>query len=361
MGDTVSILMFDAAYPPPVTGGKEKQAHLLARELVRKGYRVQSFSYKHNGNKSQSFEGVWVTRVPGGLIAVPLLLMYLLLNRFRFRILHVHTPSRIGKIVSALGFFLGYKLVFKFPNERMLESKSALTRFGWNMLFRVAHLLVVLEEDTRKKLLNNGVDESKIFYVSNGIEVPEQVEFQRGVSNKFRIVFVGRLMPQKRCRDLIRACALLDKEKIDWHLDIIGDGPLRSELENQVYKLELGPRVNFTGYQDDVRGFLQQMDILVLPSEKEGMSNVILEAMSLGLPVLASDVGSARNQLGDMGQEFLFGPGDINSMAEKIAFQAQNRDQRLEYGQYLYTRCKALFSIDAVAESYSQMYRNILQ
>ena len=59
----VSVLMFDAAYPPPVIGGKEKQAHLLARALLTKGIHVQALSYEHNGNTTEKYGDILVQRV----------------------------------------------------------------------------------------------------------------------------------------------------------------------------------------------------------------------------------------------------------------------------------------------------------
>jgi glycosyltransferase involved in cell wall biosynthesis len=355
----ISVLMFEATYPPPVIGGKEKQAHLLSRELVRLGVKVKVLSYIHNGNTSGEHEGILVDRVPRGIAALPLLLWHLMRYRSKFRILHIHTPSRIGKIVAVFGFMLRYKVVFKFPNEHLLDNSGFIESFSWKIILKLVDLFVVLEYDTRQKLIERNIPIERIFQVSNGAEIPDNPCNQQD-DELFKMLFVGRLMPQKSCDDLINACSLLDKKKVDWKLTIVGDGPLYKELRGLCNKLGMGDRVFFKGYQADPLSYMKKSDLLVLPSKKEGMSNVLLEAMSVGLPIIATRVGSARIQVGYMGEQFLYEVGDINTLVKHIEKMGNDYNLRYSYADYLRSRCRDEFSIEMISCLYLEKYRNII-
>ena len=353
-----SVTMFDAAYPPPVIGGKEKQAHLLAKSLFQKGVRVQALSYEHNANLSESHEGVFVKRVKKGLLSPFKIAMALISCRKSFSILHIHTPSRIGKLVALFGFLLRYRVVFKFPNEHLLDSTHWFDRLIWRALFTMVDLFVVLEEDTRKKLQSRGITGKQVFCVENGVEMGESIAVN--TSKQVRLIFVGRLMPQKACDQLIRACALLRKAGVDFSLCIVGDGPLMNELSGLVDGLELADCITFEGYHPAPIELMKKSDLLVLPSLQEGMSNVLLEAISIGLPIVATDVGSAKKQVGSYGEQFLCKPTDSACLAEKIQLLADDPMLRKEYGAYLYQRGHEMFSIDAVADKYIQAYEELL-
>ena len=129
----LKIVMFDAAYPPPIVGGKEKQVHLLANELKMQGIDVCALSYEHNGNHTQLYDDIKVYRVKKGAMAPFLFLLRLIYLRVNFKILHIHTPSRIGHIIAFMGFILGYRVVFKFPNEKMLNNLSVASIYCWRI------------------------------------------------------------------------------------------------------------------------------------------------------------------------------------------------------------------------------------
>jgi len=350
--------MFDAAYPPPVVGGKEKQAHLLSKELKAKGLDVKVLSYVHNGNASGIYEGIFVKRVRPGTRSLPRLLLILIKYRLNYGILHIHTPSRIGKILVFFAFFLRYRIVFKFPNEKLLDGQGIIGCAVWKLLFILVNVFVVLENDTMEKLIVKNVNKKKIFSVSNGVEMGTAIATEN-TSQPIKLIFVGRLTKQKCCDVLIMACSKL-KLKQDWQLSIVGDGSLHHDLSVLVNQLGLSDHVFFSGYKADITSCMDAADILILPSEKEGMSNVVLEAISIGLPIVLTHVGAARKQVGSFGEQFLCSPHDPECLAEKIANLANHPELRQQYGNYLYQRGFDMFSIDAVATQYIQKYKQLM-
>ena len=89
------------------------------------------------------------------------------------------------------------------------------------------------------------------------------------------------------------------------------------------------------------------------------MSNVLLEAISIGLPIVATDVGAAKKQIGAYGEQFLCKPFNHRCLAEKIQTLANNTQLRKQYGAYLYKRGHKVFSIDSIAEKYISAYKSI--
>lgn len=355
----MNILMFDAAYPPPVIGGKEKQAHLLAKTLVKQGVNVEAISYIHNGNASSVVDGVKIHRMRKGFFSIFTLFQSLLKLKKKNHILHVHTPSRIGKLATLYGFFLGYKLVFKFPNEKHLDNQSFIQTFMWRIIFKIVDSFVILENDTFKKIREMNVSEDRLFKVFNGIEI-ENLDKVYKKNDQVNLIFVGRLEKQKSCDVLLNACALL-RPNINYCLTIVGDGSLRVELNNLATRLALKNNIEFIGHVTNPLEHIKRADILILPSLHEGMSNVILEAISCGVPVIATRVGSSKEQVGDFGDAFLCPTLNEKCIAEKIQVLIDDDALREQYGRYLYSNAVNNFSIESIANLYLKKYKFILE
>lgn len=355
----LKIIMFDAAFPPPVVGGKEKQAFLLAKRLVAKGINVDALSYRHNSNTSEKLEGINIHRVNPGISSLPPLILHLIKSRTKAKILHIHTPSKIGKILTFIGFALGYKIVFKFPGQDIINDNNFSSKILWYTMFKTVSLFVVLEDNTYQKLTSLSINKNKIFYVHNGVEMHKNKKTIQ-YDKKINLIFIGRLVPIKLCDQMIYACSLLHKKGIDFKLTIVGDGPLTQDLIDLTKELQLENHVFFEGHKSNTISYMEKSDILILPSLSEGMSNVLLEAISVGLPIVATNVGSASTQVGTFGKQFLCDPYKPESLAEKIIILTNDPKLREKYGSYLYNRGCEMFSIEAVTNKYISKYKELL-
>jgi len=110
-------------------------------------------------------------------------------------------------------------------------------------------------------------------------------------ASRFNIAIVGRLVPVKRHDLLLQVLQQLGDVGVDWHLYVIGDGPLLDGVKQQVVNAGLQARVTFTGAVDPIYPLLKRMDLLVMPSDHEGLPMTLLESMALGVPVVAHAVG----------------------------------------------------------------------
>jgi GalNAc-alpha-(1->4)-GalNAc-alpha-(1->3)-diNAcBac-PP-undecaprenol alpha-1,4-N-acetyl-D-galactosaminyltransferase len=130
------------------------------------------------------------------------------------------------------------------------------------------------------------------------------------------VVAMGRLTEEKRIEDLLRAFALLKDQYSEWNLKIMGDGPLRSELEFLRDRLGLQQRVDFLGVVKDPHSVLRRTDLFVLPSRFEGFPLALCEAMACGLPVISTEYhGGVRDIIDDGVNGVLVPVGDINTLS----------------------------------------------
>jgi len=135
-----------------------------------------------------------------------------------------------------------------------------------------------------------------------------------------RVLFVGRLDAVKGAPLLLRAFAALQKDHPDATLTLIGDGPDRPGLESQTRALGLGDAVTFAGYQpqEAVADFLEEADMLVLPSFAEGVPVVLMEAMASRIPVIATQVAGVPELIADGEAGFVVPPGDVPTLAARM-------------------------------------------
>lgn len=208
-----------------------------------------------------------------------------------------------------------------------------------------------------------GVPEQRIIVIPNGIyrqressTPPYPLPFAGG-----RIVgTVARLAPQKGVEYFVRAAAVLKDSIPDASFVVVGDGPLRRELETLAESLELQGRIHFTGYVEDVYGVLQQLDLYVQPSLSEGQGIGVLEAMGAGCPVVASDTGGLRELVRHGENGLLVPPADAAGLADAIAALLANR----EYAVLLAVRAKAgteCYDSAAMIRQTADVYRKMLE
>ena len=214
--------------------------------------------------------------------------------------------------------------------------------------------LIITETDYAARFLRERFSRraNHVHRIYNGLDF---AEFGRAdfASAPPLIISIGRLIPKKGFADLIRACALLAERGKAFRCEIIGEGPLESDLRQQVHELHLQSSVVLTGPkpQTHVRARLASANVFVLPSVVDpdgGMDNlptVIMEAMATGLPVVSTAVGGISEMLMENETGFLVQPGDVTGISQAIESAIADRDLATRLGQSGYERSQRLFSI----------------
>lgn len=175
----------------------------------------------------------------------------------------------------------------------------------------------IINITTNTKVINNPVD---IEYINSKKSICEDVDFDFKEDKKY-IISVSRLIKQKRNIDLIKAFFELQKEDDNLEVLFLGDGILKNDLINECVKLNIENKVRFLGNVKNPFYYLSRSDLFVLTSEFEGFPNVLVEAMTCGLPVISSDCKSGpREILEDEKYGLLYPVGDIDTLIEKMKF-----------------------------------------
>jgi glycosyltransferase involved in cell wall biosynthesis len=157
---------------------------------------------------------------------------------------------------------------------------------------------------------------------------------------------VGALRAEKAQVDLVRAVHQLVARGMDVGAIIVGEGPRRSELEQEIRRLGVSQRVRLLGEAQDVRPYLALMDVFVLPSVAvETFSNAVLEAMAMSCPVLVARVGGMDEML-QFGGGRMYPPGDVNSLCDLLVPLVANAQARRELGEQACQAVKRHFSFD---------------
>ena len=190
----------------------------------------------------------------------------------------------------------------------------------------------------------------------------------RNPSFPWIIGLVARLWPQKRIRDALWAADQLKFSLLPFYLFIIGDGPEKESLLRFRDDLQLNDRVFFLGERDDVSRLIPCFDLLWNCSEYEGQSNSILEALSFGVPVIASDIPGNRELITSGENGLLISDFDGDETRRKTALsretirllRPENRDLLKSWGEAGKTRIKRDFSVEKMIESHVELYERLL-
>ncbi|MGH7392610.1 MAG: glycosyltransferase, partial [Candidatus Rokuibacteriota bacterium] len=170
---------------------------------------------------------------------------------------------------------------------------------------------------------------------------------------------VGRLDPVKDQAGLIRAFAGLAREHADVRLIVAGDGPCRADLETLAASLGLGDRVLLLGERRDVPRVLAALNVFVLPSVAEGISNTILEAMATGLPVIATRVGGNPELVEDGVNGFLVPRRDPDALRAAMARYVDDPHLAAVHGKSSRQRSVECFGLERMRDTYTSLYRDL--
>jgi glycosyltransferase involved in cell wall biosynthesis len=285
-----------------------------------------------------------------------------LFERERIPHFHVHFANRAAhtalfiKAISGIPFSItahGQDFMTDLGNEELLRELCAAAEF------------VGAETDYSRDLLASRCPNAagKIFRVHNGIDLsrfhePTDNPTNQAFPGPIRLLSVGRLVAFKGFHRLIDACSELEKRGIDFVLRIIGDGPLREELETRVRGQNLSGRIQFAGEQsqNQVLSALRGCDIFVLASttDERGASDVfptvVAEAMASGRPVVSTTVAGIPELVVNGETGLLVAPDDSQGLANALERLIRDGNVRASFGRAARLRIENVFTIERTIE-----------
>jgi glycosyltransferase involved in cell wall biosynthesis len=189
-----------------------------------------------------------------------------------------------------------------------------------------------------------------IMVIPNGVDLDRFRPRPRVAGRRRRLVFVGRLIVNKGPDVALEAFLRIERAFPDVVLTVVGDGPMRSRLEQIAKEKGVGARVEFLGSRTDVAEILADGDLFVRPSLVEGMPLTVLEAMATGLAVVACDVGGVRELVSDGATGYLVPPGSPDAVASALTRLLSEDELRLEMGAAALERVRDEFNWDKTTD-----------
>jgi len=263
-----------------------------------------------------------------------------------------------------------------------LSRRSAMESSGFRKLLAEGDLFLPVCDFFRQRLIELGVRPERVIVHRSGIDVGKlqcDPDGRRGqshflkektgtVPHAIRLLSVARLVEKKGIEYAIRAAAHLDRRGLDFQYTIIGDGPLRSSLEQLTQELGLSDRIKFLGWlpHDKVVDHLQQTHIVVNPSvtaadgSQEGIPNTLKEAMACGLPVVATRHSGIPELVEDGVSGYLVAERDAAALADALAKLIGEPETRREMGTA--GRCRVVdeYNMNSLNDELAEIYRQVV-
>ena len=368
------------------TGGVQRQLLLQSRELGRRGYRVyllqrrdrrlgedealarkwSHVTFLETPNIMEGWPGPLGTRARGAAF-VFFGVLRIVMNRRNLAILHGHqlySPAMVG----ALGKLLtGRPLVMKVTASGELGEMGELGRLPFSRLrrwaFRKIDRLITLTTAMSREMTDFGFAHRVLRELPNSVAIPDETASPLSGSGPVGLLYCGRLSTEKSLDTLFEGAARVANAGRAVRVDLVGAGDPVRDAEPDLRRLAdtLDVDIRFHGDQADVAPFYRRADIFVLPSVSEGMSNALLEAMSYGLPVLASDIPENRSVIEDGKDGMLFRQGDAGDLALKLESLLANVDgsaQRL--ARAARDTAERRFSVGAIVDRLEAIYGELV-
>jgi sugar transferase (PEP-CTERM/EpsH1 system associated) len=287
------------------------------------------------------------------------------LAAIRPHILHLHNPTAF--FYGTLAGRLARVPYIVYTEHGRDFASSNCNKYLHRVMERLVNRIAVVSESGRAVLEAEGVPGEHIHTIHNGIDT---ARFQIGEDRwgmRVRLGFdrdqpligiVARLDPIKNHASLLRAMPRVTQAYPDANLLIIGDGPLRMDLERQAEEIGLGRTVRFLGTRDDVPELLAALDVMVLTSLSEGLSLTLLEQSAAGKPIVATAVGGNAEIIEDGKTGLLVAPGDEEALASAITDLLANPERAHAMGQAARLRFLQGFTLERMVSRYEAVYED---
>lgn len=313
-------------------GGAEKMFTLLSNELS-KDHDVTVICYHNDSISSQLSKSINYITIPVTSRNSPRTYwsLYKILKYSPFDIVHTH-GAKSSEIIHRLSRFLKLTQVATKHNARK------------GSIFNKLKYVTAVSKVAAQSISGN----AEIIY--NGISA-QQSTLDDFKNHPFKILAVGRLDPLKGFDNLIRQTAKLN---IDFRLDILGDGPQRKELTELACTLGISDKIIFQGYQETIKSFMNEADLVIISSLTEGFSLVAIEALFHAKVLISTEVGIA----GEILDHSLL--TDHNTIAEKIQEIVDNYSEYRQRFKTIQNKKASTFTIETVAKNYEEYFQKVL-
>ena len=234
----------------------------------------------------------------------------------------------------------------------------------------VDRFLVVSNALERSLILGRGISSERVVRIYNGIEVTEfqptlqmnNLRDEWGIPHSEPLVgAIGRLVWQKGFEYLIQTVVEILAAAPDARFLVVGEGPLRANLEALARGLNISHRIIFTGFRHDIREILSTIDILVIPSLLEGFPLITLEAMAMAKPIVATQLPGINEQISDGLEGILVPPKNPKALGTAVLSLLQDRQLASRLGAAARSKVESCFSVEKMVRETEKVYLSLLR
>jgi glycosyltransferase involved in cell wall biosynthesis len=243
--------------------------------------------------------------------------------REKIDVIHAHEykTNVLGVLLRPV---LRFKLVSTVHGWVTKSPKLALYYLLDKLSLQYCDKVMCVSPDLHQELIHRGFSPERVSYLQNGIDTDR---FRRDATSgtlrkelgfpfdRQLVAAIGRLSPEKDLFTFLRVASRVTEQVPGAHFLIVGEGPERDELERMADRLRLRSRITFLGQRHDILNIYNSLDLFLLTSVREGLPNVILEAMAMEVPVVTTNVGGVGELIRDGVNGRLFQPGDVEAIA----------------------------------------------
>ena len=372
------ILILNHEYPP-IGGGGGQAAQDIARELANRGHEITIITAHMKGlPRDELVENIRILRLPSlrkhsyqaGFLAMGMYIFaaiaagFQVIRRWRPDVIHVHFAVPAGATAWILSRLTGtpYVLTAHLGDIPGGVPEKTGRWFRWvfpftKPIWRDAANVVTVSEYTRSLIQQTYKIDPIV--IPNGIKLENENPAKLEVHDPPVVIFAGRFMPQKNLVELVEILALV--KDVPWNCIMVGDGPLLEEVRRTIAIHDLEKRFALPGWvtTQQVLAYLAQSDLLFMPSLSEGLPVVGLQALTMGLAIVASRVGGNVDLVEAGSNGFLADPND------RIAFSNALRSLLSDQNALLAARHASRdlaghFDIRTVVNRYETIFKEII-
>jgi len=338
-------------------GGTERQASYISNYLSKKAHQVDIISIENESSFEYLFNNS-ITYLNSKNSPFYLFKnIFLIINKIKsLKTDVIISRAWNSNFISIIVSIITRKPVVVFLSGSIdLSSSSYIKRLIQSFLINKAAKIISVSEMSKKncmkwlnvpeekiKVIYNGVDADSLNQLANEpVDIPDALN-----QDSFKIVFVGRLIHRKGLDVLLNAIAKMNGNRNNITLSIIGSGPEQEKYQQQAGTLNIHNKVFFLGEKSNPFPYIKYGDLFVMPSRSEGFPNVLLEAMALKKPVIASDCESGPSEILNDKNGILFPVGDSALLKQAIENFIDYPILKKEYAEKAYQTVISRFSLN---------------
>ncbi len=374
------------SYFPPHYSGASKQGIALAKALAKLGHTIEFLTILRDGDKSQDYyDGFKVYRIKNGtgryqeLMFLLNFLVFLWRNHRCFDILHSHGAYYYNSFVGGLSYLFNKKSIAKVTmlNNDLAGLGSGISGKVQAFFMRRFDAYIAISKEIKLELEKLNFDPQKIFLLPNAVDTQRFKPLSHSHEKMMKRQQLG--FDAKKCIGLCIGSFFDERKNIVWLIEqwikyqgfgtdalLVCIGPIKRNQDDNNIFFDLNNSINkasglvsVIGHTDTIENYYQIADFFILPSKNEGMPNVVLEAISSGLPCVTTPVSGVSALVKENINGFLFFPNNTQSLAN--ALKSLMVADLVAFGQSSRAIATENFSMDSLALSYDNLYHNLTQ